>query len=179
MRLLMVLSSFAPLFVFWSLQKLERPITYLEHTLVTQTQWFWGCLTLAILPTLALCARYLFASKDNDTRTLTVVQCEDHSDHLLTYLIANLLPFYASQISTLRGFATVILAVAFVVFIMWRMNMHYINVFFALLRYKVYTITLDETEGRKAIFLSRRNYIAVNSTVKGVRLSDTVFIERS
>ncbi len=179
MRLLMVLSSFAPLFVFWSLQELEKPIAYLDHLLVTQSDWLWGCLAFAVLPTVALCARYWFALKDNDTRSLVVLQCEDHSDHLLTYLVANLLPFYSSQIATLRGFATVILAVAFVVFILWRMNMHYINIFFALLNYKVYTITLDPTEGRKAIFLSKRNYIAVNSTVKGVRLSDTVFIERS
>jgi len=175
-RLLMVLSSFSPLFVLWAMQKVG-PIECYEYTLLTPNQWWIGCLLLATIPTAVLYFRYRIARSNKDEVELTVVRSEDHSEHLLTYLVANLLPFYSSPINSVRSLATVIAAIAFVVFIMWRMNLHYINLFFAFQGYKVYTITLNEAEGRKAILLSKRNYIAVDTKVRGTRLSNTVFIE--
>ena len=175
-RLLMVLSSFSPLFVLWAMQKVG-PIECYEYTLLTPNQWWIGCLLLATIPTAVLYFRYRIARSNKDEVELTVVRSEDHSEHLLTYLVANLLPFYSSPINSVRSLATVTAAIAFVVFIMWRMNLHYINLFFAFQGYKVYTITLNEAEGRKAILLSKRNYIAVDTKVRGTRLSNTVFIE--
>lgn len=172
----MVLSSFSPLFLFWAMQKVG-PITYYDCIILTPRQWWLACLVLAVVPTAVLYLRKSIATRNNDTQKLKVVKCDDHSEHLLTYLVANLLPFYSSQINSVRSLATVVAAVAFVVFIMWRMNMHYINLFFALQGYKVYTITLNETEGRRVILLSKRNYIAVDAEVTGVRLSNTVYIE--
>lgn len=175
-RLLMVLSSFSPLFLLWAMQKVG-PIKCYEYIILTPKQWWIGCLLLATIPTAVLYFRYRIARNNKDEVELTVMRSEDHSEHLLTYLVANLLPFYSSPINSVRSLATVIAAIAFVIFIMWRMNLHYINLYFALQGYKVYTITLNEAQGRKAILLSKRNYIAVDAKVRGTRLSNTVFIE--
>lgn len=175
-RLLMVLSSFSPLFLLWAMQKVG-PITYLDHVLLTPKQWLIACLLLATIPTAVLYLRYSIARRNKDNVELSVVRSDDHSEHLLTYLVANLLPFYSAPINSIRSLAMVICAVAFVVFIMWRMNLHYINLFFAFLGFKVYTITLSEEDGRRVILLSKRNYITTGTSFKGIRLSNTVFIE--
>ncbi|MBV6405758.1 MAG: hypothetical protein GFGODING_02539 [Flavobacteriales bacterium] len=175
-RLLMVLSSFSPLFLLWAMQRVG-PITYLDYTIMTSKQWLITCLILATVPTAVLFLRYRIAKRNNDRVELVAVRSDDHSEHLLTYLVANLLPFYSSPINSIRSLATVICAIAFVVFIMWRMNLHYINLFFAFMGYKAYTITLNEADGRKVILLSKRNYITTGTSVRGIRLSNTVFIE--
>ena len=63
----------------------------------------------------------------SDKRELTVGTADDHRDHILVYLFAMLLPFYSEDIGTWRDFGATLAALAFIVFLFWHLNLHYMN----------------------------------------------------
>src|SRR5690606_23527408 len=94
--------------------------------------------------------------------------------YLFTYLFTVLLPLYSVSITTDREFAAVVVAILFIMFVLWNLNLHFINILFALQGYKVYT--LEDLDG--AILLSTRSHIPKKITeIKVHRLSNSVFIE--
>src|SRR6266487_3375410 len=85
-RFLMVLSSVSPLFVLWALR----------GSRVVEDRWLVTvCLLFIVIPNGFLWLRISTAKRNKELRKLTVVRAEDHRDHLLVYLFAMLLPFYA------------------------------------------------------------------------------------
>jgi hypothetical protein len=79
---------------------------------------------------------------------------------------------------------SVFVAFLFIVFIFWHMNLHYINVVFAVLGYNVYTVEAATSAGmrtdaptRSVVVLSKRRSLVPNSEFDALRLSDTVFVE--
>src|SRR5690606_8129465 len=75
-----------------------------------------------------------------EKRELVVGKAEDHRDHLLVYLFSMLLPMYAADLSSVRNFASSILALLFISFLFWHLNLHYMNLLFAVKGYRVFTI---------------------------------------
>ncbi|WP_422001733.1 hypothetical protein [Reyranella sp.] len=174
-RLLMVVSSLAPLFVLWAIRGASP---------VPDCYWIGGCLALAVLPTMALIGRWLVAIRRNDHRILIVTAARDHSDHLLIYLFTMLLPLYAANLTSTRELISVATAFVFIVFLFWHMNLHYMNLGFAILGFRVYTIDLkgaDGGEGRfHVILLSKRmNSPQAGALIHGLRISDTVYVEKA
>ena len=168
-RFMMVFGSFAPLFLLWAIQGSE----WLGDEI-----WAAACLTLAIGPNLILWLRLKIAIGEKDEMNLSVLSGEDHRVHLLTYLFATLLPFYAAPIESPRQLCAVLVGLMFVIFLFWRMNLHYINLAFAVAGYNVYTVDLDGPVPRKAVLLTKRSYLGSRSAVTALRLSDTVFLEQ-
>jgi len=119
-----------------------------------------------------------------ERRELHVGSAEDHRDHLLVYLFAMLLPFYPVDLTNARDIAAVVIALAFVVFLFWHLNLHYMNLLFALLGYRVFTI-LPPKEGNVLsgktgyILITPRVSIVDGSRLNVYRLSDTVYFEVS
>ena len=99
------------------------------------------------------------------------------------YLFAMLIPLYGLDLGGARDIAAVLVAFAFIVFIFWHMNLHYMNVAFAVLGYRVYTIVMESPAGSpkgSVVLLSKRHVRPpAGTSIDGLRISDTVFMERT
>jgi len=174
-RLLMVLSSISPVFVVWAI----RGSKVIGDLYLTS-----ACAALVVLPYAFLLLRIRAARTSRERRELRVGSAEDHRDHLLVYLFAMLLPFYPVDLSSARDIAAIVIALAFVVFLFWHLNLHYMNLLFAILGYRVFTI-LPPKEGNALsgktgyILITPRMSIADGSRLNVYRLSDTVYFEVS
>ncbi len=172
-RLLMVLSSISPLFILWAIR---------GNSLIAD-RWFVAfCALMVVLPNAFLWLRIRTAKKQADKRDLIVGTAEDHRDHILVYLFAMLLPFYSQDLGTLRDLGATFAALAFIVFLFWHLNLHYMNLIFAALGYRVFTVYPPADgnplsgKARQAL-ITRRVSLAAGNRLVAYRLSDTVYLE--
>jgi hypothetical protein len=172
-RLLMVLSSVSPLFVLWAIR---------GSSLVPDSYLLTFCLLLVILPNFFLWLRIEGAKKHQVKSELIVGSAEDHRDHLLVYLFAMLVPLYPIDAGTWRDLAALIAAFGFVIFLFWHLNLHYMNIIFAIRGYRVFTILPPKDDnplsGRTSLVLvTPRTNVLPGDRIIAYRLSDTVFFE--
>lgn len=172
-RLLMVLSSISPLFILWAIR---------GNSLIPD-YWFIGfCTLMVVVPNAFLWLRIRIAKKQSDKRELTVGTADDHRDHILVYLFAMLLPFYSEDLGTWRDLGATVAALAFIVFLFWHLNLHYMNLIFAVRGLRVFTV-YPPADGnpitgrtRQAV-ITRRVSLAPGERIVAYRLSDTVYLE--
>ena len=93
-----------------------------------------------------------------------------------------LLPFYPVETGTWRDFAALISALGFVVFLFWHLNLHYMNIVFAICGYRVFTILPPKEEnpisGRiSLVLITPRTSVLSGERIVAYRLSDTVYFE--
>lgn len=172
-RLLMVLSSISPLFILWAIR---------GNNLIADEYFVGGCALMVIAPNLFLWLRIRTALKQNDKRNITVGTADDHRDHILVYLFAMLLPFYSEDIGTWRDFGATLAALAFIVFLFWHLNLHYMNLLFAFRGLRVFTVYPPAdgnplTAKTRHALITRRVSLATGEQVTAYRLSDTVYLE--
>jgi hypothetical protein len=172
-RLLFVVGSLAPLFILWAIRGAPP---------ISDCTWISLCLALAIIPNLVLLGRWRAAKRANDHRVLVVATARDQSGDLLVYLFAMLLPLYTANLANARELWSVAAAFVFIVFLFWHMNLHYMNVFFAVLGFRAYTVEMtgrDGAPGGSVVLLSKRIAPpAALASIDALRLSDTVFVEK-
>jgi len=172
-RLLMVLSSISPLFILWAIR---------GNSLLPDP-WFVGCCALmVVVPNAFLWLRIATAKKENDKRELIVGTSDDHRDHILVYLFAMLLPFYSEDLGNWRDLGATVAALAFVVFLFWHLNLHYMNLVFAARGYRVFTVYPPDDgnplTGRvPLVLITRRVSLTSGEKLIAYRLSDTVYLE--
>ena len=172
-RLLMVLSSISPLFILWAIR---------GNSLVPD-RWFVGfCVLMVVLPNVFLGLRIWTAKKQVDKREITVGTADDHRDHILVYLFAMLLPFYSEDLGTWRDLGATIAALAFIVFLFWHLNLHYMNLIFAARGLRVFTVyppaDCSPLTGKAGLaVITRRVSLAAGERIIAYRLSDTVYLE--
>lgn len=172
-RLLMVLSSMSPLFVLWAIR---------GNRLVPDRYFLSVCAALVILPNAFLALRIRTAIKLKESREIVVGHAEDHRDHLLVYLFSMLLPFYTTDFVRWRDVAAVCTALAFIVFLFWHLNLHYMNVLFAAFGYRVFTLSppadVNALSGKATqVLITRRTDLSNGERLVAYRLSDTVYFE--
>lgn len=172
-RLLMVLSSMAPLFVLWAIRGVK---------VMPEKYFILICGLLVFIPNIFLYIRLRSAKKHGDTKTVTIGTADDHRDHLLVYLFAMLIPLYDANLGGCRDFAATVVAFIFIVFLFWHLNLHYMNLLFAIFGYRVFTVQPppkdDEISGKdNFIILTKRNTLRQGQQIKALRLSNTVFLE--
>lgn len=172
-RLLMVLSSISPLFILWAIR---------GNTLIPDLLFIWFCVLMVIVPNGFLWLRIYTAKKQADKREITVGKADDHRDHILVYLFAMLLLFYSEDIGTWRDFGAMLAALAFIVFLFWRLNLHYMNPIFVALGYRVFTV-YPPTDGNpltgraRQALITRRVSLDSGERIIAYRLSDTAYLE--
>lgn len=171
-RLLMVLSSISPLFILWAIR---------GNSLIPD-RWFIAlCILMVVVPNAFLWLRIRTAKKQADQREFTVGTADDHRDHILVYLFAMLLPFYSGAIGTWRDLGATIAALGFIVFLFWHLNLHYMNLLFAALDFRVFTVypPADNplTGKTRQTLITRRVSLASGDQIVAYRLSDTVYLE--
>lgn len=166
-KLMMLLSSMAPLFILVGIRGIDEKV-------VSQNSVWVVILVLLFLPFLIVLARLYYAKKAGDVFLVNTSSATLNKEYLFTYLFTVLLPLYSVSIDSKQELAAVICAVFFVIFILWNLNMHFINIFFAFQGYRVYTLPSNNA----AILLSTRQYLNTNThKIKAHRLSNSVFIE--
>ncbi len=172
-RLLMVLSSISPLFILWAIR---------GNSLISD-RWFIGfCAFMVVVPNAFLWLRIRTAMKQADKRELTVGTADDHRDHILVYLFAMLLPFYSEDLGSWRYLGASFAALAFIVFLFWHLNLHYMNLLFAALGFRVFTVYPPAdgnplTGKARQALITRRVSLASGDRIVAYRLSDTVYLE--
>lgn len=172
-RLLMVLSSISPLFILWAIR---------GNGLIPDRYFIGFCALMVIVPNAFLWLRIWMAKKQADKRELTVGTADDHRDHILVYLFAMLLPFYSEDLESWRYLGASLAALAFIVFLFWHLNLHYMNLLFAALGYRVFTV-YPPADGNKfsgkthQAVITRRVSLSHGDRVVAYRLSDTVYLE--
>jgi len=172
-RLLMVLSSVSPLFILWAIR---------GNSLIPDRYFIGFCALMVFLPNAFLWLRIRTAKKQTDKRELKVGSADDHRDHILVYLFAMLLPFYSQDIGTWRNLGATVAALAFIVFLFWHLNLHYMNLLFAALGYRVFTVYPPGdgnplTGKTRHAVITRRVSLAPGEQLVAYRLSDTVYLE--
>jgi hypothetical protein len=172
-RLLMVLSSISPLFILWAIR---------GNSLIPDG-WFIGfCTLMVIVPNAFLWLRIRTAKKQADKREIAVGTADDHRDHILVYLFAMLLPFYSEDLGTWRDLCATMAALAFIVFLFWHLNLHYMNLVFAAIGFRVFTVYPPAdgnplTGKTRQALITRRVSLASGDRIVAYRLSDTVYLE--
>lgn len=169
----MVLSSISPLFIFWAIR---------GSKLIANSYFIAGCIVMVVIPNAFLFLRLTTARKQKDMREIVVGRAEDHRDHLLVYLFALLLPFYATSLGDWREFSATLVAVSFIVFLFWNLNLHYMNVLFAALGYRIFTIYPPQddnpfTGNETVVLVTRRATITKGQRIVPYRLSNSVYWE--
>jgi hypothetical protein len=172
-RLLMVLSSISPLFILWAIR---------GNSLIWDRWLISFCALMVVVPYLFLGLRIKTAKRLQEKRELVVGTAEDHRDHLLVYLFAVLLPFYATVLAGWRDFAALLVALIFIVFLFWHLNLHYMNILFAVFGYRVFTISppadANALSGRASqVLITRRVSLLAGERIVAYRLSETVYFE--
>lgn len=172
-RLLMVLSSISPLFILWAIR---------GTPLITDKVFLSLCAIMVIIPNIFLLLRIRTAKKNREKRALVTGHTEDHRDHLLIYLFAMLLPFYTANLNSWRDFIAGLTALGFIVFLFWHLNLHYMNLIFAVFGYRVYTvyppIERNSISGNQSwILISKRDHVLEGEKILALRISNTVYME--
>ena len=172
-RLLMVLSSISPLFILWAIR---------GNSLIPDRYFIGFSALMVVVPNAFLWLRIRTARKQKDQRDITVGAADDHRNHILVYLFAMLLPFYSEDLGSWRDLGATVAALAFIVFLFWHLNLHYMNLFFAALGYRVFTV-YPPADGnpltgktRQAV-ITRRVSLSPGDRLVAYRLSDTVYLE--
>ena len=173
-RLLMVISSLAPLFLLLAIR---------GSSLIPDGYFIGICALLIVLPISFLLLRIRTAKKNNDLRHLTAGTSEDSRNHVLVYLFVTLLPFYRQEVANDRDLWAILVALAFIVFLFWRLNLHYMNIFFAFRNYQIFTVTPPEDDnphsGReKFVLITRRPHLLIGDHFHAYRISNTVYLEK-
>lgn len=172
-RLMMVLSSMAPLFILWALR---------GSALVDDRVLLSVCAGLVLVPLFVLWLRIALARRAADRVPLRVEAADDHRDHILVYLIAMMLPFYSAELGSWRYLAATLCAVGLVVLLFWHLNLHYLNLFFVVFGYRVFTVRAGAGEGSTHrsppwVVITRRARLEPGDQLTVVRVSNTVYIE--
>ncbi len=175
LRFFLVLGSLSPVFILWGIR---------GQSSVPGNWWELGCVAMFVLPNLVLWDRIATAKRRNDTQTVEVLTARDQREHLLTYLFAMLIPLYDANLGDARSVVAVGAALAFVVFLFWHMNLHYMNLLFAFWGYRIFTVELRGAAGAGAsshpetgILITKRHHIAAGTPVTGLALGGQVFLE--
>ncbi len=137
---------------------------------------------MVIVPNAFLWLRIRTVRRLRESREIAVGTAEDHRDHLLVYLFAMLLPFYALNLGNWRDLAAALAALGFIVFLFWHLNLHYMNLLFAALSYRVFTVYPPGDDNRltgkaSQVLISRRVAVSAGERLVVYRLSDTVYVE--
>jgi len=173
-RFFMVLASLSPLFILWAVRGVP---CISDITLVI------SCLVLVIVPNIILGIRLLVAVRSNDTNEKVIGHSEDHRDHLLVYLFAVLMPLWDSGMNDSRSVYSVFIALGFILFLFWHLNLHYMNIVFAIFGYRVFSVRSEVASGDitsedTIVIITKRNSLPHGMVLNTFRISNSVFWDK-
>ena len=174
-RLLMALSTLAPLFVLMAIK---------GNSLFPEKYFLIACFFLAAIPILSLRWRIRVAETQKDSRALSVGRAKNHSNQVLVYLFSILLPFYVEDIGSYRDLGAMCVALSIIVFLFYRLNLYYLNIWFVIRGYNVFTVQSPEdgnpyTGREDFIIITKRKKLLNGENVNVLRISNGIYMEKS
>lgn len=178
-RFLLVWSSLSPVFLLWAIRGVEK---------IPDKIWVPGCVAIFLLPTILLWLFFRRAKRQENDKTITVHSAKDQREHLLTYLFAMLIPLFDANLGGYRDLIAIFVALLFVLFLFWHMRLHYMNLFFAMCGYRIFTVeAVSGTEPAERdsprlvtyAVLSKRHNLASGKPLKGWRLGGNVLVDQA
>lgn len=178
MRLILVWSSLSPVFLLWAIRGIDK---------IDDRYWIPACLAMFALPTVILALVKQYQTKIDNSQTINVVSVKEEREHLLTYLFAMLIPLFDANLEGARDLMAVAAALVFVMLLFWHMRLHYMNLYFALRGYRIFTVEVElsttaNNRARKTLatyaVLSKRHHIPDNEPLTGIRLGGDVLIDK-
>ena len=178
-RFILVWSSLSPVFLLWAIRGVDE---------IQDRYWVPICMVLFLLPTFILWWILRQASKVENTKTIHISSAKDQREHLLTYLFAMLVPLFDANTDSMRDLTAVSLALIFVMFLFWHMRLHYMNLFFAMWGYRIFTVEAkvgttekDRKHDRFVTYavISRRHFIPNDDALTGYRLGGRVLFDKA
>lgn len=171
-KLMMLLSSMAPLFLLIGIRGIQ--IKEAETLLINPLTTWYVVAGLILIPFFVIKLRIRSSKKSNDVFLVNTTSATMNKEYLFTYLFTVLLPLYSVSITSKNELYAVICAVFFVLFVLWNMNMHFINIFFAFSDYRVFTMPF---QNGSVLLTTRQNISSDLTSLKVHRISNSVFIE--
>lgn len=166
-RLFMVLGSLTPFFLLLGI----------KGSKMIPSSLLWSiCIGMMVLPNFILWIRILVAKKRKDKKTWTIERYTDNRDHLLVYLFTVLIPLYQSDLDSLNSLLSLLVVFLLIIFLFMHMNMHYINLLFALFGFRIMTVKMKESNAQ-IIILTQREWFNTGEKIQVFRISNTVYIE--
>lgn len=174
-RLLMALSTLAPLFVLMAIK---------GNSFFPEKYLLIACFLLVTIPIFSLRWRIHVAETQNDVRALSVGHAKNHSSQVLVYLFSILLPFYVEDIGSYRDLVAMVVALSIIVFLFYRLNLHYLNIWFVISRYNVFTVQSPEdgnpyTGREDFIIITKKKTLLSGERVNVLRISNGIYMEKS
>ncbi|MEQ9345662.1 MAG: hypothetical protein RIG26_04380 [Thalassospira sp.] len=178
-RFILVWSSLSPVFVLWAIRGVDA---------IQDQVWVPICIGLFLLPTLILWLTFRHARKTENTKTIKISSAKDQREHLLTYLFTMLIPLFDANTDGMRDLTAVAIALMFVMFLFWHMRLHYMNLFFAMWGYRIFTVEakIGTTEQDRKYdrfityaVISRRHFIPDDDSLTGYRLGGRVLFDKA
>lgn len=173
LRFIMILSSISPLFVLLAIRGSSYfPDCYFEII----------CAVLVIVPNCFLWWRIRSAKINEGKNRRLIGKTDNDSYQIFIYLIAILLPFYRHDIATERELAAIIAALALIIVLFWRFNLHYLNLYFLIRGYRVFTVHPAEgagpySENDRWTLITYRSSLPIGDKPFVYRITNTVYME--
>ena len=178
-RFFLVWSSLSPVFLLWAIRGVEN---------IPDGCWVPICLSLFALPNILMVVFFWCAKIQENEKTVTIHSSKDQREHMLTYLFAMLIPLFDANLGGYRDLISVFVALIFVIFLFWHMRLHYMNLFFAIFQYRIFTVEAVSgtrqngyTSKRFETYavLSKRHNLSVGESLTGWRLGGNVLVDQS
>lgn len=173
LRFIMILSSISPLFALLAIRGIPNfSDGYFEII----------CSLLVIGPNCALWVR-IRSAKINEGKSIRLIgKTDNDSYHIIIYLFAMLLPFYRQDLDAVRELVATIAALAFIIILFWRFNLHYINLYFLICGYRVFTVHPVKEAGPHSenvswTLITRRSSLPAGDSLLVYRITNTVYLE--
>ena len=175
LRIIMILSTISPLFALLAIRGISN-----------SSDWYFevACMLLAIVPTCFLWLRIRSAKTNEGKSKRLIGKTDNDSYHIIIYLFAMLLPFYRQDLDAVRELVATIAALVLIVVLFWRFNLHYINLYFLIQGYRVFTVHPVEEAGPHSenvswTLITRRSSLPIGDTLLVYRITNTMYLEES
>ena len=173
-RLIMVISSLSPLLLLW---------TITGFGCISDAIFIPIAASVVVISHLIIWYRFRRSIRLNDKHPFTVDRVEDNRQFVLVYLLATLLPFYRGEIDGIRDVVATLFALGIIVFLFMRLNLHYVNIGFVILGYRIYTVLppreiQNASTSQPLILITKRRNIQSNTNINAYRISDNLYWEK-
>lgn len=157
-RIVLIFSNLSPVFILWAIRGVE---------FIPDTIFIPACLAVFLIPNIFLFWLLSCWNGKEHIKNITIESSTETNDHILTYLIAIILPLYGVEVESYRDLAALISAFIVMVFIFYHANLHYTNIILAILGYRIFEGTTKNFDQE----LTRYTIISRESIVSGKKLA--------
>jgi len=174
LRLIFVVASLSPVFILWGIK---------GSKVLPDSALLLIVFLLVSIPNGILILRWISVRKQNLIVQTKVLEATDHREHLVVYLLAVLLAIFGASLESTRDLIALAFTAILVTLLFWYSNLHYLNLIFALLGYKTFTVKrLIEKSGKQetsqVVVLTKRDWIQSDEIITCLRLSHNTWIEK-